>query len=115
MKKLLSTVLILALVLSLGLTFTGCGDSEPYSKYDLSEYITLPDYNTYEVKVPDVKITDADIDEQIEANLEAAATTTTVSEGTVAEGDTVSIKFAAGIFSFGLAIFLIIHKTFRKL
>ena len=93
MKKLLSTVLILALVLSLGLTFTGCGESEPYSKYDLSEYITLPDYNKFEVKVPEVNITDADIDAQIQKNLEAAATTKTVTEGTVQKGDTVSIKF----------------------
>lgn len=83
MKKVLSTVLILAMVLSLGLIFTGCGDSEPYIKYDLSEYITLPDYDSYEVEVPEVQVTDADIDEQIQKNLEAAAETTTVTEGTV--------------------------------
>lgn len=93
MKKVLSTVLILAMVLSLGLIFTGCGDSEPYIKYDLSEYITLPDYDSYEVEVPEVQVTDADIDEQIQKNLEAAAETTTVTEGTVEKGDTVTIKY----------------------
>lgn len=93
MRKLLSIVLILALVLGLGLVFTGCGQSEPYSKYDLSEYITLPDYNTFEVEVPEVAVTDADIDAQIQKNLEAAATTEAVKEGTVDEGDTVTVKF----------------------
>ncbi len=93
MKKALSIVLILALTLGLGLVFTGCGDDEPYSEYNLSEYITLPDYNTYEVKVPDVTITDDAIDAQIQKNLEAAATTTAVKEGYVDEGDTVTVKF----------------------
>lgn len=94
MKKVLSTVLILTLVLGLGLMFTGCGgEKEPYSEYDLSEYITLPDYDTYEVDVPKVEITDADIDAQIQKNLEAVATTKDVTEGTVDEGDTVKVKF----------------------
>ena len=93
MKKVLSLVLILALVLGLGVISTGCGNSEPYSKYDLSEYITLPDYDTFEIGVPNVEITDADIDAQIQSNLEANATTTEVKEGTVDEGDTVTIKF----------------------
>lgn len=93
MKKVLSLVLILALVLGLGVIFTGCGGGEPYSKYDLSEYITLPDYDKFEVEVPNVEITDADIDAQIQSNLEAKATTTEVKKGTVDEGDTVTIKF----------------------
>lgn len=93
MKKVLSIILILSLVLGLGLLFTGCGKSEPYSEYDLSEYITLPDYDAYEVAVPEVEITDADIEDAIQSNLEAAATTETVTEGTVDEGDTVTIAF----------------------
>ena len=94
MKKVLSLVLILSLVLGLGLMFTGCGKGEPYSKYDLSEYITLPDYNKFEVKIPEVNVTDAEVEAQIQKNLEAAATTETVKEGTVAKGDTIVIKFA---------------------
>jgi len=93
MKKFLSLLLVLVLCLGLGTVFTGCGKSEPYSKYDLSEYITLPDYNAYEVEIPVVDITDADIEAQIQKNLEAAATTEKVEEGTVAEGDTVTISY----------------------
>ncbi len=93
MKKFLSLVLILALVLGLGLVFTGCGDSEPYSKYDLNDYIELPDYNKFKTTVPDVQITDADIAAQIEKNLEAAAKTEKVTEGKVEKGDAVTIKF----------------------
>lgn len=95
MKKVLSLVLILSLVLGLGLVFTGCGgEKAPYSEYDLSEYVTLPDYDTFEVAVPEVEVTDAEIDAQIQKNLEAVATTKDVTEGFVDEGDTVKIKFA---------------------
>lgn len=93
MKKILSIVLVLSLILGLGLVFTGCGEKEPYSKYDLSEYITLPDYNSFDVEIPEILVTDADIDAQIQKNLEAAADTEIVKEGTVAEGDTVTVKF----------------------
>ena len=93
MKKILSIILILSLVFGLGVLFTGCGKSEPYSNYDLSEYVTLPDYNTYEITVPNVEITDADIEDAIQKNLEAATTTEKVTEGTVDEGDTVTVAF----------------------
>ena len=49
MKKVLT--LALTAVLCLGLVFmTGCGGGNlemPYSGYDLTEYVTLPDYDSY--------------------------------------------------------------------
>ena len=47
MKKVLSMALIA--VLCIGMVFmTGCGGNldNPYSKYDLSKYVTLPDYDS---------------------------------------------------------------------
>ncbi len=93
MKKVLSLLLILAMVLGLGLLFTGCGDKEPYSNYDLSEYITLPDYDSFETTVPEVDVTDKELQDAIDQGLEAKATTEKVTEGAVAKGDTVTIKF----------------------
>lgn len=93
MKKLLSTVLILTMCLCLGLVFTGCGGGQPYANYDLSEYIKLPDYDAYQTKAPDVKITDENTDEEITKQLTAKATTEKITEGTVAKGDTVTVSF----------------------
>ncbi|MBR5517144.1 MAG: trigger factor, partial [Firmicutes bacterium] len=98
----LSLVLILALCMGLGMTFTGCGEKDPYAD-GLADFVTLPDYNKYTVKVPNVEITDADIDAKIKENLEAAATTQTVKEGTVAKGDTVVIKFE-GVLKDGTSV-----------
>lgn len=93
MKRILKLLSVLAFCLCMGLTLTACGNSSPYSNYDLSEYITLPDYNAYESSVPEVNITDADIDKEVQSKLEAAATTDKVTEGTVAKGDSVTIAF----------------------
>lgn len=93
MKKVLKLASALALCLCMGLVLTACGNSNPYSNYDLSEYITLPDYDAYELSAPDVNITDSDIEEEITSRLEAAATTEEATEGTVDEGDSITISF----------------------
>lgn len=95
MKKVLTMMLMFVLCFGL-LTLTGCGGKEmetPYDGIDLTEYITLPDYDTYTTGEPDVKITDENIDAEIKERLEAAATTETVTEGTVEKGDTVKISY----------------------
>lgn len=95
MKKVLSSALVL--VLCLGLIFmTGCGGGNikmPYSEYDLTEYVTLPDYDSYTTSEPDVTITDEDIDEAIQEVLDANPTQKEVTEGTVEEGDTIRYSY----------------------
>lgn len=94
MKKVLSMTLVA--VLCLGMVFmTGCGGNldNPYSKYDLSQYVTLPDYDSYTVETPDVTITDDDIDEAIQAVLEENSTQKEVKEGTVEKGDTIRYSY----------------------
>lgn len=93
MKKLLTALLIFTLCFGMTVTATGCGKSEPYSKYDLTEYIKLPDYNSFETTVPEVKVSDEDIEKKIQTILEGKATTDKVTEGKVAKGDTVTISF----------------------
>lgn len=93
MKKILSFSLSVAAIAGMTFALAGCGGGEPYEKYDLTEYITLPDYNSYEVKEPDVLISDKDIEEGIKSKLEAAATTEKVTEGSAEKGDTVNISF----------------------
>ncbi|MFR2965019.1 MAG: hypothetical protein ACLTK0_00635 [Anaerovoracaceae bacterium] len=75
MKKILSFSLTAVMAMGMAFIMTGCGGGEPYEKYDLTEYITLPDYNSYEVTEPEVVISDEDVEEGIQAKLDAAATT----------------------------------------
>lgn len=93
MKKLLTAVLTTVMCLSPAMLMTGCAESEPYADYDLNEYITLPDYDSFTTSVPDVVITDEDIDKEMESILESYATDKDVTEGVVDEGDTVKISF----------------------
>ncbi len=93
MKKILTLSLTALMAVGMVFVVTGCGGGEPYEKYDLTEYITLPDYNSYQVKEPEVLITDEDVEKGIKTRLEEAATTEEVTEGTVKEGDTVKISF----------------------
>lgn len=93
MKKKITLLLVLVLVFVLALALTGCGNKTPYSDYDLSEYITLPDYNTFITKVPSVAATSDDIDKEIEERLDAQKTTTEVTEGTVEDGSVLKINY----------------------
>lgn len=93
MKKTIATILILIMCLTSVMLMAGCSQKEPYSDYDLTEYITLPDYDSFTTSVPEVVITDDDISEEMESILESYATSEDVTEGTVEEGDTVKISF----------------------
>ena len=97
MKKMLSVVLILTLCFGLGTIFTGCGEKNEdlYSDVDLATYITLPDYDAYNMKKPTpAKVTKAQIEEAIENDLANYGQTTEITEGTVKKGDTVKIAYA---------------------
>ena len=95
MKKLLSIALITVLCLGLVL-MTGCGGGNiemPYSGYDLTEYVTLPDYDSYTTEKPDVTITDEEIDAAIDEVLAQYPTTVEETEGVVEKGDKVRYSY----------------------
>ena len=93
MKKLLAITLAGVLIVGTVLATTGCGEKKPYEKYDLTEYITLPDYNSYKAEEPNVVIKDSDVEDEIQNRLKSAAKTESVTEGTVDKGDSVTISF----------------------
>ena len=99
MKKLLSVLLILVLCCGL---MAGCGDKEepaeiignPYADYTLSDYVTLPDYDSYTPEaVGEITVTDDEIMDTINEILETVAETKDVKKGKVEKGDTVKISF----------------------
>ena len=96
MKKSLKLMLVLMLCLACGM-LVGCGseseDDDPYANLDYDSLVTLPDYESYTIDPIEVEVTDSDVEAEIETRLDSAATTEDVTEGTVDEGDTVTISF----------------------
>ncbi len=94
MKKGLKLLLLLSLCLAFTM-ITGCstGEKDLYEDLDYDALVTLPDYDEYTVEPIEVNITDSKIDAEIDERLEAAATEKEVTEGTVEEGDKVTISY----------------------
>ncbi len=103
-------VLLLTLGLALTLVFTGCAanggtDAAKNAQetttvaeteaLDLSKYIQVTEeaYTGLELVQSDINVTDEDVENRIQTLLTNAATTTSVKEGTVKDGDTVNIDF----------------------
>lgn len=94
MKKALKLFLMMALCMAF-VALAGCAEDKDdlYAGLNYDELVTLPDYNEYTVDPIEVNITESKIDAEIDERLEAAATEKEVTEGTVEEGDTVTISF----------------------
>lgn len=90
-KKILTVMMILCLLVMIGLT--GCGNSSPYSKYDLSEYVKPGEYKGLEKKEIKVSVSDEEVETQIKTNLEDTAETEEKTSGTVADGDVTNIDY----------------------
>ncbi len=90
-KRLLALTVILCMAVTVCLT--GCGSSDPFSKYDLSEYVKLGEYKGLERPEISVSVSDEEIETQIRTDLEAAAVTEKKESGTVQEGDTANIDY----------------------
>lgn len=61
--------------------------------YKASDYVTLGQYKGVQVTVAKKEVTDADIDAEIQKDLKANATTETVTDRPVQNGDTVNIDY----------------------
>ncbi len=85
-------VLVACICMMIGMTACGAGVS--YDGLDLDEYIKVGKYKGLEVADFTVEITDEDIRTQIDSELEAAASSEELAEGTaIADGDTVNIDY----------------------
>ena len=64
-----------------------------YPEYNASDYVTLGNYKGLTVTVDPVVVTDEEIEQQIQENIELAGALETVEEGTVEYGDTANIDY----------------------
>ncbi|MDO4485216.1 MAG: trigger factor [Bacillota bacterium] len=91
MKK---KLLVLAMCLITAASLAACGSAMSYDDYDLSEYIEPGKYKGLETEGYTVKVTDEEVDDKIQEQLEAAAETVTlVKNDEVKIGDTVNIDY----------------------
>ena len=121
-KKFLATLMALTMVAAIGLT--GCGSSKDKkssdektedktsteSSVDLSvetlrkdlladieTEVELGDYKAITVEVEEIVVTDEDVQEAIDYDLESMGTATQITEGTVADGDTLNIDYVGKV------------------
>lgn len=91
--KLMALMLIGCLTISL----SACGAKDnyvmPYSKYDLSEYVTLGDYKGIEVTETKVSVTDEEVQAEVQNRVNAASKQVEKKEGTATKGDSVKITY----------------------
>lgn len=64
---------------------------------DIDTLVTLGEYNGVEVEITATTVSDEEIEAQIQSNLEAAGEYEQITEGTVADGDTVNIDYVGTI------------------
>lgn len=105
MKKKLA--LTLAVVLSAGILATGCGKAADDEKqtpagatattvqkiYDYSDYVTLGDYSKLEITNQDATVTDKEVEDEIQSNLEANATYKEITDRPVKDGDVINLDY----------------------
>jgi trigger factor len=89
------TVLLVAIAVTVVLLMMGGG--KPYAKYNLADYITVGNYTGLKVDGYTIKVSEKEIDARIKQNLKAAATTKTVKNGTVANGETIIIDYVGKV------------------
>lgn len=94
-KKLLVLTSFICLIAMVGMT--GCGSSNPYGKYDISEYVTLGEYKGLERSDINVSVSDEEVDTQIQTNLKETSEKQKKTSGTVEDGDVVNIDYEGKI------------------
>lgn len=96
-KRIFSIGLIAALGITSMLALTGCGDKEPYSGYDLSEYVKVGNYKNLEFEKVEASVSQSDVQDEIQKRLKAAKVEKNVEEGVVKDNDKVNIAYEGKI------------------
>ncbi|MDO4869822.1 MAG: trigger factor [Bacillota bacterium] len=99
MKKKLGILVICLITIAGMMSLTSCGDTEePYSGYDLDEYIKVADYKGLYVDKKEVSVSKKEIRQEIASAREAAAEDVELEQGTkLKNGDTANIDYTGRI------------------
>ncbi len=94
------TLLLLVLVLLL-ISACGCGSSgaekvpTPYDEYNLEDYIKVADYSGFTYEMPEITVSEEELQQRIDALLKEEATYDEIRQGTVKDGDKIHISYVA--------------------
>ncbi len=95
MKRKLAITLVVILSMITTTILTGCGSVYEYE--DMSQYITVGEYKGLEYDKSKLDVTSDEVKQAIDAAVSASAKTEDVTEGEVADGDTVIIDYVGTI------------------
>lgn len=96
-KYVIGLIIVIALaVVAIAGYFIYEHNSKPYNM-DLSKYVKVGKYTGLKYDQVTPEVTSEEVEQQVNANLEKAATTEDVKEGTVADGDTINIAYTGKV------------------
>lgn len=91
------TAILLLFILVVVMTAAGCsGSKKPYD-YDLSKYIKVGEYKGLEYEAFDIKVTDEEIQSEVQDVLEQYSDQTELKEGTIEDGDYLKMSYSLEI------------------
>lgn len=97
-KKLISVMAMAVLLVS---AVCGCGQGEseivptPYDEYNLEEYIRVADYSGFTYELPEITVSDEEIEQRVNVLLKEAVTYDEIRSGAVSDGDKIHISYTA--------------------
>ena len=100
MKKIKGFAAAAMLLAAMAVCF-GCSSADsgkvptPYDEYNLEEYVHLADYSGYKYKMPEISVTEAEVDQRVQVLLKEEATYDEIRTGTVKDGDKIHISYTA--------------------
>lgn len=96
MKKIISTLLALGMVVSMAACNDTKKDNNAAGSVNYEEYVTLGEYKGIEVSVDrsTLEVTDEDVQNEVDGFLSFYATQNEVTEGVVKEGDSINMDFS---------------------
>lgn len=110
-KRLLAVLMTVCVAATAAVGFTACGEKEEETASgitpiedieaaiykDIDNAVTVGDYNAISVEVEEVVVTDEEVQEAIDADLEYYGEVQQIKEGTVADGDSINIDYVGKI------------------
>ncbi|MBR4411006.1 MAG: hypothetical protein IKT31_06775 [Firmicutes bacterium] len=101
MKKNIKGFAAAAMLLAAMAVCFGCSSADsdkvptPYDEYNLEECIRLADYSGYKYEMPEISVTEEEIDQHVQVLLKEETTYDEIRTGTVKDGDKIHISYTA--------------------
>lgn len=96
-KKFIIGVLVAALVCLVIVGLFSSRTTSPYDGMNIEDYMKIADYENVDVTPAEITVTDKEVEEEIDARLEAEKTVSDATTGIVKKGDKVNIDYVGSV------------------